>query len=280
MNSKRINLRENKNKIIFIFLTLLIILGAVFTYLDNSKKKVIQMHASFINVPETIEEHVGSLKNAFTGVVIDTEKQVYNIKKQPLYTMYKVRVVDNIKGDIEGEVVVHQKGGDFKEAYVKFAENEVIRVGSLYLFEVKKSDNHQWYSQVVYSGTLTAISRKPGNKKENIELSRKNKRYIEVLKAYINEEVSDYSLKLGVSGNFFKDLPEGKKKELKERLEKLEKNFNEKEYLEREKENKELDIYKDKETFSMKKWKEVEKVKEEFKKKMEKVRKESDEELK
>ncbi len=225
MNFKTIDLKKIKIKIIIFLLILLAIIYAVFYTNKENEKRVVEIHG--VNIPsKSLEEYVGSLSNIFTGVVVGVDK-AYNIKDDMPYTDYVVNVADNIKGNLENKILVRQIGGEFKDVVVE-SDTPNLKIGNLYLFNTRASENdikNGVYWQNTSSESLVLLSEKPGNKKENIEISRNNKKYIELLKAYANEIVNSKTKKLKVSGNFFKDLSEEKKSEIKERIENIEKKF-------------------------------------------------------
>ena len=209
----------------------------------ENQKRISQIHGICI-IPDTIEEYVGGFSNIFTGVVVGI-KEEHNTRGEIPTTDYIVDVVDNIKGNLKGKVIVNQIGGDFKDVVV-YTDTPNLKVGNLYLFStrfIESNIKNKVHSQSPCSRSLTLISEKPGNKKENIELSRNNKRYFELLKAYSNEIPKKRSKEIKISGNFFKDLTKDEKNKIYQRIKEIEKKIKEGKILEVEKKEKQYNRF-------------------------------------
>lgn len=100
---------------------------------------------------------VGAAHNIFIGKVI---KQI-NTKDLGIgpETQFEVEVVDNIKGNIEGKVVVNQLGG-YKNGDLYITEDalftedseepSLLQIGSTYLFSTRYNEQEEWHTLIAY----------------------------------------------------------------------------------------------------------------------------------
>lgn len=128
------------------------------------------LHANIIKLPithdiapqwtselETYEGTSEASSNIFIGRVIKKvgEKATYEYPE----TQFEVEVVDNIKGELKGNVTVSQLGG-YKDGVLyrsvedivvtdgnkKLKDDGLIKSGDVYLFVTKYSEMGKWYS--------------------------------------------------------------------------------------------------------------------------------------
>ncbi|UII57629.1 hypothetical protein LS684_09475 [Cytobacillus spongiae] len=83
------------------------------------------------------EEVVGNSENVFIAKVINTESSI-PLSDVPR-TQFRVKVIHNIKGSLDGEVIINQAAGygtdKNGDKYIeKFKGQEILKEGSIYLF--------------------------------------------------------------------------------------------------------------------------------------------------
>jgi hypothetical protein len=158
----------------------------------NVEEKLNLMHAQYPADFSEDENLVGAADNIFVGKVISG----YGNKQRGSgpETQFKVEVVDNIKGELNGEVVVNQQGGYRDgELYVfegdLFSDNDkesLLQVGSTYLFSTRKSELNNWYTLISYpeANVLLAPEERYITKAE----IKEHKRVKELTSAYPKEK--------------------------------------------------------------------------------------------
>lgn len=96
---------------------------------------------------------VGVVDNVFIGKVV-AEKGNKKLDNMP-ETQFTVEVLDNIKGDLSGTVVVNQQGGyeDKEKKHKVIAEGDsFLEAGKTYLFATKVNDVEGWHTIVPVVG--------------------------------------------------------------------------------------------------------------------------------
>lgn len=82
---------------------------------------------------------VGDADNVFVGKVQESEGQ--HVERKDLYSLFKVHVVTNIKGQLSGEVTVSQIGGTWNGNKCLQNNDEILSPGKTYLFTTIYSKN-------------------------------------------------------------------------------------------------------------------------------------------
>lgn len=98
-----------------------------------------------------------AVKNIFIGEVVELSG-TKNLDKKP-YTLYSVRITQNIKGGFIDDIIVAQEGGYYKENgklyLLKYEDEDFLKPGSMYLFASTPNSNKEWQQIVpVYGSTL------------------------------------------------------------------------------------------------------------------------------
>ncbi|GAB2027539.1 hypothetical protein [Lactovum odontotermitis] len=137
-----------KKKII-ILLSLLVIallsVGAFFSMRNNvprnttQKKsgKTIYVSASYAIDPTNLSELAGIADNVFVGEVINDMETVYSGKSRLPLTVYKVRVVENIKGKfaVDKPLRLYKDGGYTENGDLNiYSDDEMPQSGNYYVF--------------------------------------------------------------------------------------------------------------------------------------------------
>ena len=109
---------------------------------------------------------VGFSDNVFVGKVVEQvgTKSLNSIPE----TQFKVEVLDNIKGDLNGSVTVNQQGGHEWNQIVLFEGDKLLEVGQTYLFATKHLESENWHTLIPVDGDIPIDS-----KQERTELIEK-----------------------------------------------------------------------------------------------------------
>lgn len=163
---------------------------------------------------------MGASHNVFVGKVI---KQVGNksIDDTPK-TQFAVEVIHNIKGSLQGTVVVDQTGG-YKNGILYLAHggdvvgpvdpadkgsadtDTLFEVGATYLFATRYSERDNWYTFISHPNGRKLISRDANLDKTKLEaLSQNNERVVVLREAYKNEILLDVDVKTNNARNSYK----------------------------------------------------------------------------
>ncbi len=143
---------------------------------------LIGVYTSIIKLPITQQMHlsdpvdygndavlVQSSDNMFVGKVI---KQVGNksVAGTIPFTQFSVQVISNIKGNLEGNIIVNQTGG-YKYGVLHVAEgiegeDYLLKPGSSYFFSTRRSNKNDWNYLITHSNASKLLSQD-----KNISLS-------------------------------------------------------------------------------------------------------------
>lgn len=104
---------------------------------------------------------VGGSDNVFVGKVITQcgSKTRYGNPQ----TQFTVDVIDNIKGDLTGEVTVCQSGGYRNDILTIVKGDKLLEPGKSYLFASRFSKEDNWYYAAPIYGKLEISERTPLN---------------------------------------------------------------------------------------------------------------------
>ena len=122
---------------------------------ENPVTKTIEHSSAFdISDPQRL---VGWADNVFIGTVLkqDGAKSIDGIPE----TQFEVEVSDNIKGDINGTVIVNQQGGYKDDELILVENDQLLQEGKSYLFVTKHLEEEGWNTLVpVYGDILIATN--------------------------------------------------------------------------------------------------------------------------
>lgn len=145
------------------FIIPLIMIIGLFSYLgftyvqpNSDELKHIEVEASFIADFTDLKQLVGAVDNVFVGRVI-TERETINTGGDTMpETRFSVEVLDNIKGNLTGEIIVNQEGGvrESDKAVVLFKNDELLIPNEAYLFATKTGKNGEWHTLVPGFGDI------------------------------------------------------------------------------------------------------------------------------
>lgn len=135
---------------------------------------------------------VGASHNIFVGrVIAQSGTKERGIGPE---TQFRVEIVENIKGELSGEVTVNQQGG-YKdgELYVVGEDEDsdpgsyVLREGSTYLFATRYSKTEDWYTLNPHPAASALISGEVLEDAQLKELISRNERVAALGRAYPEE---------------------------------------------------------------------------------------------
>jgi hypothetical protein len=116
-------------------------------------------HVETLSVTDMSDDRklVGWADDVFVGTVIDLDGRT---TEGPLpETQYDVSVVDAIKGELTGDVVVSQQGGVTEGGTtVVVNDDDPLEVGLTYLFASRTDPDTGWHTLVPVHGTVLAGS--------------------------------------------------------------------------------------------------------------------------
>lgn len=95
---------------------------------------------------------VGWADNVFIGKVLvqDGTKSLDGIPE----TQFKVEVTDNIKGELDGPVIVNQQGGYKEDELILVEDDQLLKEGQSYLFVTKYLEEENWHTLVPVYGDI------------------------------------------------------------------------------------------------------------------------------
>jgi hypothetical protein len=95
---------------------------------------------------------VGWADNVFIGKVLvqDGNKSLDGIPE----TQFKVEVTDNIKGELDGTVIVNQQGGYKGKELILVDDDQLLKEGQSYLFVTKYLKEENWHTLVPVYGDI------------------------------------------------------------------------------------------------------------------------------
>lgn len=117
-------------------------------------------------------------------------------------TQFEVLVIENIKGDLRGNVIVDQQGGyvdgkiyipgyDFAPtAESTSADGTLLQPGSTYIFATRYNPNENWYTLIPYPTALQLLdSNADASVGQIVSTANADHRFLELKNAYPNEEL-------------------------------------------------------------------------------------------
>jgi len=178
---------------------------------------------------------VGGSNNVFVGKVINQTGSIPSHGTP--YTQFSVEVIDNIKGKLEGTVIVNQIGG-YKNGVLYIMSGEtgdslhsgdntkyLLQPGSTYLFATRGSSTDKYggfYWLNSYSTALKLISSDETLSLVQLnDLAKKDDRVKALLSAYPNEILLDADIARLGTPNSFKSLPIEEQEKIKAEVEQI-----------------------------------------------------------
>lgn len=99
------------------------------------------------------KELAGASHNVFFGTV--TSKIGQTNERRWLETQFKVDVLENLKGSLEGTVTVNQEGGEYSDGSAHRVRGDtMIEAGQTYLFATRHDVADDWHTIVPEYGNL------------------------------------------------------------------------------------------------------------------------------
>lgn len=161
---------------------------------------------------------VGGAHNVFVGKVI---KQVGNEEYSGTpSTQFDVEVIKNIKGDLNGTVVVDQLGG-YKDGVLYLVNNDIVApndikggtplltTSSTYLFTTRYNERKNQYTLITHPNGMKLISADSGLEKVQLEeLILRDEKVIALEEAYKHEVLLDADIRHNNTRNSYQSLQE------------------------------------------------------------------------
>lgn len=211
----------NKTKIILLSSVLTLSVVGVGLYI-GAQKEIVGTGEIHFQYPADFSDDrilVGASHNIFVGKVI---KQVGNksIGAAP-ETQFEVEVIDNIKGDLKGVVVVNQMGGYMDGIlYVihddivipgEEKKNTLLNSGETYLFASRFNENENWHVLNSHPNATKLISKDSNLTIAELKnLAKNDEKVIKFREAYKNEILLDVDVKNNNTRNSYESLQENK----------------------------------------------------------------------
>ena len=122
------------------------------------------IHPVYPADPSDSKVLMGAAHNVFAGRVIEQSGN----KETEIgpRTQYQVEVIDNLKGELKGTVVLDMLGGYDKDArLIMIEENDpktfLLQVGTTYLFATRYNEQEKWYTLIAHPNARKIISIDP-----------------------------------------------------------------------------------------------------------------------
>jgi hypothetical protein len=174
---------------------------------------------------------IGSSHNVFIGRVIKQE----GIKSRfaTPETQFKVEIISNIKGDLNGTVTVDQFGG-YKDGILytvaddnpipnaKNADSYMLKEGNTYLLATRYNETEDWYTLNSFYTASKLLSTDKEMKISDLKALADNDDRVKALKeAYPKEKLLDADIQHNNTKNSFVSLPIEEQEKIKAEVEKL-----------------------------------------------------------
>jgi len=126
----------------------------------------------------------------FIGEVINEVETLYDEKGRGAYTIYDVRVIENIKGELVLDVVRLQKEGGLskdKSFYDVLEDDFILQRGDICMFYARATKDDELFIPGGPNGNNLIYSAKDPAKSISFEVYSKTTEYVETVRAYENE---------------------------------------------------------------------------------------------
>jgi hypothetical protein len=169
----------------------------------------------------------GSADNIFVGKVI---RQMGNKSNRPwrgAEGQFETKVIMNIKGNLEGSVIVDQIGGykdgkfymqglDFAVGNMSKPEDYVLNPGSTYLFASRQDDQENWQIVSIPGLSWQIISSDSDiSEVQLLQIIKSSDSVLALKEAYINEIHTRADISHGRNTNAFNSLPVNEQEKIK-----------------------------------------------------------------
>ncbi len=181
---------------------LAITIAAVGIYTSVIKLPIEQkMYSQLISGLDNNEILIGASHNVFVGRVI---KEVGNEKigKRP-QTQFSVKVIHNIKGNLENDVIVNQLGGYRNGMLITYNDSSLLAHGETYLFATRYDKEKEWYTLSSHENGQHLISKDLDLKEADVV---NNLKVEQMKESYKNEVLLDADLRHNNTLNSYKSL--------------------------------------------------------------------------
>ncbi|MDO8659307.1 MAG: hypothetical protein Q7K54_01775 [Candidatus Parcubacteria bacterium] len=191
----------------------------------------IGLYTNTIKLPITREIHVqyvadfsddrilmGASHNVFVGKVI---KQVGDKRLgETPETQFTVEVLSNIKGDLQGTIVVNQLGGykygmlyvvDSGDTVGPISKNTdlLLKIGTTYLFATRYNSEENWHTAIFHPNAGKVISQEGNLSTGQLQVLAGSDKKVSLLReAYKNEILLDVDIKNNNTRNSYQLLSE------------------------------------------------------------------------
>lgn len=164
-----------KTRVIFAFIVLASIFGVAYNNIQTNGQEtgyeVIYTQPLYAVDVTDDNKLVGAADNVFIGTVIK-QTDTKTDREQP-QTQFSVEVLENIKGNLKGTVIVNQEGGfetiDGKTYLVLIEGDKLLKHNKTYLFATRVSENGWNTIAPVYGDLLITNETDRANKIERFK---------------------------------------------------------------------------------------------------------------
>jgi hypothetical protein len=148
-----------KKKVTIIAFTLIVLIG-LFIALNNiaqkSSSKTVVLHPSYVSDFSDDSALVGFAQNVFIGEIV-SEKGNKKLSEYP-ETQFNVKVIENIKGNLSGTVIVNQEGGYLDKTLYVVENDTMLKQGKKYLFATRYNKAENFHTVIPVNGKVNIDS--------------------------------------------------------------------------------------------------------------------------
>lgn len=142
-----------KNKLASICLILILTGGLFFignNLIQRFTYKIVVMKPSYVEDFSNDKALAGFAQNVFIGEVV-SEKSIKKSGDIP-ETQFDVKVIENIDGNLSGNVVVNQEGGYLDNKLYLMENDKMLEEGKKYLFATRYNESENFYTLIPIYG--------------------------------------------------------------------------------------------------------------------------------
>lgn len=170
---------KKTNSLWFIIAAALLLLGMANWYIIQSYLEEKQPQTVHVNMATDISDKqklAGIAENVFVGKVI-AQTGTKSLSEVP-ETQFKVKVIENIKGNLAGSITVNQQGGyNDKQELVLVEGDRILQANQTYLFATRHLDSENWHTVVpVYGDVLLSSPEKHQKALNEMKYAVKNEK--------------------------------------------------------------------------------------------------------
>ena len=149
---------------------------------------------------------VGAMHNIFIGKVLKKVGQT-NTNAAPITTQFEVEILDNIKGELSGKMVISQEGGYDNGIFTTIEGQALLTAGSTYILSARTDGTSHYLISSFPRGKIL-LSQNPfitGDELQTVIASNKD---VQSLKdAYIHEQPLKIDVENGYDYNKYEPVP-------------------------------------------------------------------------